>query len=101
MKTEQEILKDLEALGWKSEKQLQVKTYYYSDKLTDFLYLEKEEIEEKIGAMTFGKKYYITINLTDKTYSAHTYFSLVAAPYNLTMKEHKLLNELFECYGWF
>lgn len=83
-RTEEEILKEFEALGYEIENH------------NEIIYLKKG-------------KYYIAINKEDKTYKPFyqdykfdtdhqkiVYYQ----PKDITLKEHKLLNELFECWGW-
>lgn len=51
----------------------------------------------KIGALdyqlTYGKDNYLTISRITKEFAIANYMSF-------TMKEFKLLHELFECWGW-
>ena len=82
-RTEQEILKDFEALGW------QVANGYVNFTL--------KKIETKVD--TFGVYHlhcYIVINKENQTYHAEQRSNWSTEGYYLSMKEHKLLNELFE-----
>ena len=81
---EQEILKDFEDLGYDIENH------------NEMFYLKKG-------------KYYIAINKTDKTYKAFYQYVkfdedhekiVCYRPKGLTLREHKLLNELFILWGW-
>lgn len=83
-RTEQEILKDFEKLGYDIE-------------------IHKEILYLKKG------KYYIAINKANKTYKAFYQGSkfdkdhekiVYYRPKEMKLQEHKLLNELFECWGW-
>ena len=67
-RTEQEILKDFEKLGW----ELTTNDYY------GFIFKNK-------------RNEFLKIYNLSKTYRCEC---------NLSMQEHKLLNELFECWGW-
>lgn len=67
-RTEADILKDFEKLGWK----------VYTNN-NEFLYLELEG---------YGL---IQIDKIDKSYKV---------TFAITIQEHKLLNELFEVWGW-
>jgi hypothetical protein len=71
-RTEQEILKDFEKLG------------YFVKKDTAFITLTNEYDNV------------IFIDLEDKCYDKSHYIECVS----ITMQEHKLLNELFQCWGW-
>ena len=82
-RTEQEILKDFEALGWEVKK--------YENQIT----LEQEIIEEYDDLIMYPT---IKIDFEDKTYTCYDEYDQCYM--YLTMQEHKLLNELFECYGW-
>lgn len=70
IRTEEEILKDFEKLGYEVKK---TSTYI------DLVYENDSSI-------------IITIWLSDMTYALSSSF--------LDMQEHKLLNELFKCYSW-
>ena len=87
-RTEEEILKDFK------------KRSYEIETHNEIIYLKKN-------------KYYIAINKEDKTYKAFyqdfkpqlidktDYRKVVYyQPKDITIKEHKLINELFECWGW-
>lgn len=87
MTREEEILKEFEKLGW-----------FVADGYVNFM-LKKLTKEQGM----FGEIYhhcYININKEIKTYSAIDLHSLVTTEYKLSMQEHKLLNELFKCWGW-
>ena len=71
-RTEQEILKDFEKLG------------YFIKKETSFITLTNEYDDV------------IFIDLKDKCYDKSHYLHVVS----ITIQEHKLLNELFEVWGW-
>ena len=87
MTREEEILKEFENLGW-----------HLTDGYVDFV-LNKLIKEQGM----FGEIYhhcYISINETNKTYSAVDLHIFNTCRYELSMKEHKLLHELFKCWGW-
>lgn len=75
MRTEQEILKDFEELG------------YEITRKNNIIYLTKEDIALKIECDL-------------KRYGKYDDW-LYEIPYiEITMQEHKLLNELFTIWGW-
>ena len=69
-RTEQEILKDFEALGW---------------------IVSRDDEDDFILRLKGNPTCVVWIDKTTKEYSLTCY---------LDMQEHKLLNELFMCYGW-
>ena len=71
-RTEQEILDDFEALGYE-------------------VIIEKDHIR-----MSGYEDVCLFIDLENKTYSKSKYLQVE----DITMQEHKLLNELFEVWGW-
>ena len=71
-RTEQEILKDFEELGYE-------------------IRIEKDFID-----MNGYDDISLFIDLENKTYSKSKYLQVE----DITMQEHKLLNELFEVWGW-
>jgi hypothetical protein len=87
MKTEQEILKDFETLEWK-----------VADGYVNFT-LKKIITKNN----TFGPYLcycYIVINKENQTYYAEQKSNWITEGYNLSIQEHKLLNEMFHCWGW-
>lgn len=87
MRTEQEILKDFEKLGWN------VASGYI-----DFTFKKIEKEQEMFGDIYHHC--YININKEKQNYSAIDLHSFNTFRYELSMQEHKLLHELFICYGW-
>ena len=73
MRTEEEILKDFEKLGYEIQ-QNSIRLIMYCDDITIYIY--------KIG-QTFGKEDLLTNEAN-----------------RFDMQEHKLLHELFFCWGW-
>ena len=90
-RTEQDILKDFEELGWKVERGFE--DYYKYNALTlsityEDYYAKGDDLDKEI-----------IINLDKHTYECGDMF--YGVPEHLTMQEHKLLNELFTIWGWF
>lgn len=89
-RTENEIFKDFEKLGYRIEKN---KTKFADSEnsiilLKDYIEpFDKEKLTKEI-----------CINLKSKTYEC--YESFYYCPQHIPMHEHKLLNELFELWGW-
>lgn len=82
IRTEQEVLKDFEKLGYKIKH-----NYDYE------LMLEKENKVQ-------GGTYNITIDKEFKVYTKSTCFDYKNHFMHITMQEHKLLNELFKIWWW-
>lgn len=78
-----EILKDFEKLGYKINENSPV----------NFIWLEKERTNYIIR---------ITINKLFQSYCKHEISKrdCIDLPFNITVNEHKLLNELFKIWGW-
>ena len=74
MRTEEEVLKDFEKLGYKIK--------------------ENTNIELVLGT----KFFFIKFKELSKVY--HTYFEDSKLHSTINMQEHKLLNELFSIWGW-
>lgn len=87
-RTEADILKDLEKLGWK-----------VVDGYVNFT-LRKQYVGEN-ALFECVWHCFITINKENKTYSAEQRSNWNTKGYNLSMQVHKLLNELFICWGLF
>ena len=85
IRTEEEILKDFEKLGW-----------IVVDNHVD-LVLKRLEKEISIEIYPYC---YIHINKEKQTYSVIDIHNGANYKYELSMQEHKLLHELFICYGW-
>ena len=85
IRTEEEILKDFEKLGW-----------IVVDNNVD-LVLKRLEKEMFIEIYPYC---YIHINKEKQTYSVIDIHNGANYRYELSMKEHKLLHELFICWGW-
>lgn len=81
MRTEEQVLKDFEKLGYKET--------YCDD--------EYYEIEKKISK----NSKYIAIDTKFKTFGCYVRVGEKELPYSLELEEHKLLHELFELWGWF
>ena len=81
MRTEKQILKDFEKLGYKET--------YCDD--------EYCEIEKKIGKNSKC----IAIDTKFKTFGCYMCVGEKELPYSIEKEEFKLLHELFECWGWF
>jgi hypothetical protein len=81
MRTEQDVLKDFEALGYKvvcnNERELVLEDKYY---------------RHHIDRIHIGKDL--------RLYTKFQHLYRVDEPKNLDMQEHKLLNELFTIWGW-
>ena len=87
IRTEEEILKDFEKLGWNVE--------------SGYICFTLKKIEKE--QWMFGEinhHCYININKEKHTYSAKDLHSFNNCEYVLSMQEHELLNELFICWGW-
>lgn len=87
-RTEADILNDFEKLGWK-----------VVDGYVNFT-LRKQYVYEN-GLFECVWHCFITINKENKTYSAEQRSNWNTKGYNLSMQEHKLLNELFICWRCF
>ena len=74
MRTEEEVLKDFEKLGYKIK--------------------ENTNIELVLGT----KFFFIKFKKLSKVY--HTYYEDSKLQSTINMQEHKLLNELFSIWGW-
>ena len=85
IRTEEEILKDFEKLGW-----------IVVDNNVD-LVLKRLVKEMFIEIYPYC---YIHINKEKQTYSVIDIHNGANYRYELSMKEHKLLHELFICWGW-
>lgn len=75
-RSEKEILKDFEKFGY---------------------VVKVNSVNELI--LTFNENYTIIVKKWFRTYRA-IYVSLYEEISSIGMKEHKLLHELFECWGW-
>lgn len=84
MRTEQEVLKDLEDLEWDT---------------SNGFPLKKTLVQPEWYA-TFYWNCYIYVNKDNKTYAAVKRSNYSTKEYHLSMHEHKLLNELFSIWGW-
>ena len=84
-RTEQEIIKDFEKLGWK------VATDYSKEYK---LVLKREETKQLYGDLGTTWCHYIFIK--ENSYNAHTNGSWTTKGYDMSIQEHKLLSELFE-----
>lgn len=80
-RTEQEILKDFEKMG------------YEVDKGWSYVELVRPEYE---GA---GIEY-VVLFINKKHYEYECYYKETNLSYPIALQEHKLLNELFECWNW-
>ena len=90
MRTEQEVLKDFEALGYKLERGYEKYFGFNSlciNKVVHALYDDGEQLDKEI-----------VINLDYKGYFCHNPF--YGGWLFFTMQEHKLLNELFTIWRW-
>ena len=85
IRTEEEILNDFEKLGW-----------FGSDGYVEFA-LKKIERGMPFEIHPYC---YIHINKEKQTYSVIDIHNGANYRYELSMKEHKLLHELFICWGW-
>ena len=81
MRTEQDVLKDFEALGYKvvcnNERELVLEDEYYRHHI-DRIHISKDL----------------------RLYTKFQHLYRVDEPKNLDMQEHNLLNELFKIWGW-
>lgn len=75
MRTEQDVLNDFEKLGY-----------------------EDKSINPELAIILLNKNVVIAINKRNKKYSKHKRGEYEAD--NFTIQEHKLLNELFQIWGW-
>lgn len=75
MRTEEEVLKDFEKLGY------------------DIIYYRQHYIK-----LDNNNNYIIRISKCSKTYKSYEGDSKLALP--IEIEEHKLLNELFSIWGW-
>ena len=87
-RTEQDVLNDFEALGWK-----------VADGYVDFT-LKKIEKKESVFLGEYCVCSFITIFKEKQTYRTITNSKFNTNCYELSMQEHKLLNELFTIWGW-
>jgi hypothetical protein len=87
MRTEQDVLKDFEKLGWE-----------VADGYVNFTLRKK--LDDIKNEFMYYWLCYISINKENKTYSVYKLSSFSTKGYDLTMQEHKLLNELFTIWGW-
>ena len=85
IRTEEEILKDFEKLGW-----------IVVDNRVD-LVLKRLEKEMFIEIYPYC---YIHIDKEKHTYCVLDIINGANYKHELSMQEHKLLNELFVCWGW-
>ena len=89
-RTEQEILNDFEKLGYKIKRGFE--GYYKYNALVLYLIIPNYYPDGE----GFDKE--IVINLDKHTYECCNI--LYETPEPITIQEHKLLNELFEVWGW-
>lgn len=87
MRTEEEILKNFEDLGWKLR-----------DNYINFTLYKGEIKQHKFGNRIHHC--YISIDKEKQTYYTIEIYSFCTHEYKLTMQEHKLLTELFEIWEW-
>ena len=87
IRTEEEILKDFEKLGW----------FVVKDRYVDLMLKKLEKEPSMFGEICLNC--YISINKEKHTYSA-TEHCITTQEYELSMEEHKLLHELFTIWGW-
>ena len=85
IRTEEEILKDFEKLGW-----------FVADGYIEFV-LKKIEQGTPFEIHPYC---YISINKEKHTYCVLDIINGANYQYELSMAEHKLLHELFICWGW-
>ena len=86
-RTAQDVLEDFEALGWKVAE--------------DYVNFTLKKIKMDFGI--FGQTswyYYITFYNDKQTYRAIANSAFTTNGYELSMQEHKLLNELITIWGW-
>lgn len=86
-KTEQDVLKDFEKLGWNIAE--------------DYINFTLKKIKTDYGI--FGQTIwycYITFDKDKQTYRAITNGNFTTKGYELSMQEHKLLHELFTIWRW-
>ena len=87
MRTEQYVLNDFEKLGWRLAE--------------DYINFTLKKTKTDYGV--FGQIIwycYITFDKDKKTYRAIANGAFTTKGYELSMEEHKLLNELFTIWGW-
>lgn len=82
MRTEEEILKDFEKLGYV--------VVYDSD--YNFIMEKPNKVQ--------GGVYGINIDKEFKVFTKFTFFECRNHLMHITIQEHKLLNELFQCWRW-
>ena len=85
-RTEQEILKDFEKLGWEVSLHEE----------NNHIILKKERVEKYFYEATSKAVYYINIDCVNKTFEAERIFCFSTMGYKMPLHEYKLLNELFE-----
>ena len=90
MRTENEILKDFENIGYKIEKN---KTKFANSENSISLLFEIDSPDDDIKLIKE-----IHIDFTYKLYNCYENYR--GRPLHLSMYEHKLLNELFTIWGW-
>lgn len=86
-RTEADILNDFEKFGWN-----------IADGYVNFTL--KKNVLEKGEFFDYNWHCYISIDKGNKTYNAKKICNFTTNGYDLTFQEHKLLNELFICWGW-
>lgn len=88
MRTEEEILKDFEKLGYVIEKE---KNYIGYNQ--DVLFFYKSMYKIHSAGIKPWDTTILKILLKNREYRISDYSYI-------TLEEHKLLHELFECWGW-
>ena len=88
-RTEADILKDFEKLGW-----------YVADGYSKEykLVLKRKETKQLYGSLDVDWYHYIFIK--ENSYRAESTGCWNTKGYDITIQEHKLLNELFICWRW-
>jgi hypothetical protein len=86
-RTEADILKDFEKLGWK-----------VADDYTNLTLKKKITCNDE--KFMWSWICYISIDKENKTYRVFKNGHFSTDSYEINMQEHKLLNELFEVWGW-
>ena len=89
-RTENEIFKDFENVGYRIEKN---RTKFADSENSISLLFEINYPDDDINLIKE-----IDIDLTYKVYTCYEFYG--GRPLSLLMHEHKLLNELFELWGW-
>lgn len=87
MRTEEEILKDFEKLGWNIAE--------------NYVNFTLKQVKTEYGI--FGQVFwycYIFFDKDKQTYTAIANGNFTTKGYDLSIQEHKLLNELFIIWGW-